>query len=45
MMSLDKLTEQTGLSSTTVWRYRKMKMLTIANSRTWLDERAKYPRT
>ncbi len=31
MMSLDKFTEQTGLSSATVWRWRKMKMLTTVN--------------
>jgi hypothetical protein len=30
-MSLDKFIEQTGLSATTVWRYRKMKMLNTIN--------------
>jgi hypothetical protein len=31
MMSLDKFIEQTGLSSVTVWRYRKKGMLTTVN--------------
>jgi predicted site-specific integrase-resolvase len=31
MMSLDKFMEQTGLSSTTLWRWRKKGMLTTVN--------------
>jgi hypothetical protein len=31
MMSLDKFIEQTGLSTVTVWRYRKKGMLTTVN--------------
>jgi predicted site-specific integrase-resolvase len=31
MMSLDKFLEQTGLSNTTVWRYRKQGMLNTVN--------------
>ena len=30
-MSLDKFIEQTGLSPTTVWRYRKNNILTTVN--------------
>lgn len=31
IMSLDKFTEQTGLSSATVWRWRKKGMLSTVN--------------
>jgi predicted site-specific integrase-resolvase len=31
MMSLNKFLEQTGLSNTTVWRYRKQGMLNTVN--------------
>jgi hypothetical protein len=31
MMSLDKFMEQTGLSPTTIWRWRKKGMLTTVN--------------
>jgi hypothetical protein len=31
MMSLDKFSEQTGLSAVTVWRYRKKGMLRTVN--------------
>ena len=31
MMSLDKFLEQTGLSNTTVWRYRKQGILNTVN--------------
>jgi predicted site-specific integrase-resolvase len=31
MMSLDKFMEQTGLSPTTLWRWRKKGMLTTVN--------------
>jgi predicted site-specific integrase-resolvase len=31
MMSLDKFTEQTGLSTATMWRWRKMGMLSTIN--------------
>ncbi|HVF70035.1 MAG TPA: hypothetical protein VM940_00320 [Chthoniobacterales bacterium] len=31
MMSLDKFTEQMGVSSATIWRWRNMKMLSTIN--------------